>query len=541
MRKMKKLPALLLSLLMVLSLITSCGSGNNTADSGTGGDTDTPEAAYDAVTIGTMSSMAAGHFDGIGLLSDNYCQPANYLVYDPLFYINEEGIQTSDILSSWEWNDTVGDNGGIVLTLKDYVYFSNGDQMDVNDLIWSINRASRVARTADNMARFLMDQATVSDDLMTLTIPMTEQYAEWQVLLSGIVIMNGDYIDANGGDDYDYTDAAMVVGSGPYAVESYIEDTSTTFVKRDDWWAEEESNGLASVNTITVVAYADTNTMMIDYENGVIDAAISLNYSDYDYVEADSALGTAVKVSTNCVVNLIMDVDGNEYLSDQNMRLAIAYALDGDALGQLAYGSLYSSAEGFVDSSNQFFVSGYTYEYDPEKAEEYLAQSDYAGETLTMVVTSGTNATLAEAIQSQLDEVGINLAVEVYDQATCVEKWLEEGSTCFLLDQTQNANSSNSFNTQYLNVRRTVDFPCYKKSDETWNNLLDGAMGTTDTEEQADYYAQFQEYAYEVCFAVPICVRYSAYAYGASGVIDELTIWDTTGPNLRYLTTNAVS
>ena len=557
---MKKMLALLLALAMMISLLAACGSSSTDDEEDTSSDTETTEETeeaddaedaeeetseeeerYSSVNIGTLSSMAVGHFDGIGLLSDNYCQPANYLVYDVLFYINEEGVQTSDILESWTWDDSVGDNGGIILVLKDYVYFANGDQMDAYDIVWSLNRSSQVARTATNMARFLLDEATVSDDGFTLTIPMTEAYSEWQVLVSGLVIMDGDYIDANGGDDYDYTDITLVNGSGPYSVVAYEEDISVTFEKRDDWWMEDEADGLATVQTITVTAYSDSNTMMIDYENGVIDAAIDLTYSDYDYVEADSSLGTAVKVNTNCVVNLVMDAEGNEYLQDETLRKAIAYGMDGTALGTLAYGSLSEEATGFVVSSNSYYVEGYTYDYDPEYAAELVEESSYDGEEILLVTTSGTNATIAEAFQAQMAEIGINITVEIYDAATCVVMWLEEGSTGFLFDHTSNANSSNSFNTEYLNVRATVDFPCYMKTDETWNDLLDSAMATTDADEIADLYAQFQEYAYEVCYVAPICIRYSAYAYGCSGVIEDLQIWDTTGPNLRYLTTSVIS
>ena len=60
-----------------------------------------------------------------------------------------------------------------------------------------------------------------------------------------------------------------------------------------------------------------------------------------------------------------------------------------------------------------------TVDYDRDKALEYLAASDYNGETFDILVKSGTGEeTSAKIIQSQLIELGINATVTAVDNTT---------------------------------------------------------------------------------------------------------------------------
>jgi peptide/nickel transport system substrate-binding protein len=258
-------------------------------------------------------------------------------------------------------------------------------------------------------------------------------------------------------------------------------------------------------------------------------------------VNADSSLGTAVAISANAVVTLVLDIDNNEALQNEALRQAICYAIDKDSIGILGYGSLYSPAVGYLSSTNQFLVDGYTYEYNPEKAKQLVDDNGLAGTELTFVCPSGMQADMAEAMQAQLAEVGITLNIEVYDAATCISMWLEEGATSMMIDSATNANNDNNANTQWNNVRAGTDFPAMRKVDEKWNDLLDSALATADTDKQAELYAEFQQYEYDQYCAIPICEWCQAYCYGASGVIQSLDLTDVANPNFRVLVTNPVA
>lgn len=553
---MKKKLALVLALAMSLSLLSSCGNGSQdetstssapeestaVTESGTAAESpaaDSSAETYDSVTIGSTASHFVGHFDIAGVLSDNFCMPAAYLVYDKLLYNTNEGYD-SYILSEFTWDETLGDYGGTILTLKDGITFANGDQMTAEDIVYSMRHHSQASRAAGNWAMVNLDAAEFSEDGLTVSIPWNQTYGGWELIYADVCIYDEEYIEANGGENYDWADYTLLNGSGPYKCTESNGETMMVFEKRSDWWEEGEGLNEATVNKITLCFYTDSTSMMVDYENGAIDAVLNISAEDYDYVAADSALGTAASVSANAILTVVMDVDNSAALQDENLRKAICYAIDKESVGVLAYGSLYSVAEGFLASTNEYFVDGYTYDYDPELAKQLIEDNNLTGTTLKWVVPSGTNATVAEAIQAQLGEVGITVDLQIYDAATCIQMWLEEGNTDFILDSASNANTSNFANNQWVNLRAGTDFSALRKVDENWNTMLDTALNSTDQAEKADLYAQVQEYEYNNYFAVPICEWYSAYAYGASGVIADMALVDVSNPNLRLITTSAV-
>ena len=152
----KRVAGLTLAATMALSL-ASCGNSNSGAASGTdksaAGSASTSAAAtsYDtnaSIAIGSTAQQFLGHFDICQLFSTECSTAAGYLVYDQLFSIGSDGKWYSDILKSYEWSTETENQ--LVLTLKDNIYFSNGDQMTMEDVLFSIQRFAASPRGATN-------------------------------------------------------------------------------------------------------------------------------------------------------------------------------------------------------------------------------------------------------------------------------------------------------------------------------------------------------------------------------------------------------
>ena len=107
----------------------------------------------------------------------------------------------------------------------------------------------------------------------------------------------------------------------------------------------------------------------------------------------------------------------NESISDAKTRQAINLALDKELLCLQSAGSM-----GFVTNTSILPDTPYSGPeaenmYDPQAAKDLLAESAYAGETLTMACTSA-RASLAALIQQNLNEVGLNVQIETVDSST---------------------------------------------------------------------------------------------------------------------------
>ncbi|MCD7845819.1 MAG: ABC transporter substrate-binding protein [Oscillospiraceae bacterium] len=280
---MKKLLAIFLALTMVIGLCTACSSSesdttdedansvsesvedsNDNDENLTDESSDNATSTITKMTVGSTASQFVGHFDASGLYSNDYSRAAADLCYDALFLIDSDGEWYSNVLESCEWDGLT-----LVLTLKDNIYFSNGDQMMASDVLYSLERYCSSPRMTSNLAYLDLESTTISEDGLTLNLVFTEEYGAYLTMLNFYILNESFVEDEMGGDDnIDWFSADSICGSGPYAVTDVELGLSVTFEKRDDWWQQDEiGDSAATVQTIVCQAYSDNNTMLIDLEN----------------------------------------------------------------------------------------------------------------------------------------------------------------------------------------------------------------------------------------------------------------------------------
>ena len=93
--------------------------------------------------------------------------------------------------------------------------------------------------------------------------------------------------------------------------------------------------------------------------------------------------------------------------------------------------------------------------YDVEKAKEYLAASNYDGEEFEILVQSGTMYdTVAQIVQYQLMEVGINCTINAVDSATFTDLWYAGKYDAMI----KNTNSSLLDADGFLNFFMATDY-----------------------------------------------------------------------------------
>lgn len=570
---MKRILSLLLVFALVFALVACGGTDEPTTqepdttpatDPGTsGGEDDTPEddnsaagnAAglgdageavdeenheYTEITIGSVGGKFIGHFDATGSFSTDTSCSSRTLVFDHTFEIDPETkVWYSNIFSEYSFDS---ETLLATMVLRDDVVFNrNQEKMLASDVLWSLQRNASSPRTAGNWNTYVdLDASYVSDDNTTLYIQFKLPYGMWEYQLSQPGILDESWIEEHGGfDNFDWFDIDLVNGSGPYIPTEYEIGISTTYEKVEDWWGEDlYTTAYCYADKIVCLQYTDETTMMVDFENGVIDMALSLSAQSFDRVAADPSLGTAQSTSSGCVAILTMNYDtdgsGNELFNNEDLRKAICYGTPAAELGQLAYGSLYSPAESIVPSSLPYAMSGLSYEYNPELAQSYLDESGLAGSTLTWVANSGTTAaTIAEAFQAYMSTLGLNIDVQVYDTLTCIQMWETEGATDFQLGNNNNANTTGDAYECIRNIESGVSFWCNNRQGEEINTLIQNCILTMDPTEREAAFAAAQEYIYNEHSIIPICEWNVALCYNDKIASTRLT--DVYQPDLRYI------
>lgn len=533
----KRIAGLTLAATMVFSL-ASCGgsadSGKSNAGSQSGAATSTAAGQIDteaSIAVGSTAQQFLGHFDICQLFSTECSTAAGYLLYDQLFSIGSDGKWYSDILKSYEWS-TEAENQ-LVLTLKDNIYFSNGDQMTMEDVLYSMQRFAQSPRGATNFTVVDFDNSKISDDGMTLYLQYTQPYGPWQSGLN-IFVMDKSFVEGLG-DSPDWFSKDSVCGSGPYTVKESTTDVSITFERRDDWWMKDEADeGVASAKEITIYKYTDDTTMMADYMNGVIDVAINLTADDCDEIAADSSLGTYVPVSSNASAVIVLSPE-NEILKNDKIREAICLGTDGTAIADQAWGILATPSKSTLNESNPYFKDGHAYTYDPDAAKKLVEESGIPNPELTFVTnTAGTSTKIAESFQYYMEQIGIKVNVESFDQSTAVaDYWTQSGGTDFFINGAAIATATNEAADVYTFYRDSFAYKCTAQSDPEIIDLLEKGRGTTDDSERAQIYSDVQDWFYDHHSMVPVGQWSTAYAYNSR--IGTCDIPITGSPSLRNI------
>lgn len=445
---MKKLTALLLALAMVF-LLAACGGGTATS---TPASTSTPagssatepaandgesepaapesdgEDTYNEITIGWLgTNNIVTPYDTCMAFGFNFSGATqNLLIYDQLFYTDKDGNNCSRILDSWEWTDDIT----LVCQLKDNIYFSNGEQLTGEDIIYTYQLMADGFFPIKFMYDFIdTENSYTEDDGLTLYLK-TKTCTPSAIPFLYIGILCKNYIESVGGENIDWYDPNQVVGSGPYRPVNYVQDSYSVYELREDYW------GFAygyeqNIDKMTVQLYGDSTSMMADYSNGLIDLAYGVTSDDYDAALAgDYGNSGAGMVTNNFVSWIIMETDDGP-CADPAVREAICYAIDTEALTKTVLGSLGVVAQGAFATSMLGYTDQYQYSYDPDYAKQVLADAGYSDGEITVLYsyknTDPVQVSTAEMVQAYLMAVGINVTLNSMDEATYSAEETVEG------------------------------------------------------------------------------------------------------------------
>lgn len=222
------------------------------------------------------------------------------------------------------------------------------------------------------------------------------------------------------------------IGTGPYALESYIPGASVTLVANENYWmkhiTDEEwletnlhADCIQNVREIEFQIIQDAASRAIALEMGTVDAVTNLNAADVIHFEENPSMNISpVLLASNSPCTFYFDVNEQSPCSDANLRKAICYALDNEGISKAtslpSYAAkcwnslIWDAPEGWTDGLKTDGTPYDYYDYNIDLAREYLEQSSYSGETLKiMYENSGVVPDVAVMMKSQLAEVGINV------------------------------------------------------------------------------------------------------------------------------------
>jgi peptide/nickel transport system substrate-binding protein len=196
------------------------------------------------------------------------------------------------------------------------------------------------------------------------------------------------------------------VGTGPFMLKDYQPNVSLTLVKNPNYWQK----GLPYLDGIVVTQVSDPMTTMITLKAGQANAI----YSAAELAAAQLRNeGYPIPMAPGSFIGINFDVKNSEIFSKRQVREAIEYAIDKEAICSGPGLGLFTPVYQILpNTSPDYNKACPPRKYNPAKAKKLLAEAGYPnGFSFKMFILDTVWRDGWVAIQSYLDKVGIKMEI----------------------------------------------------------------------------------------------------------------------------------
>ncbi len=454
---------------------------------GCGGKAEAPAATAQTETAETVqkSERAKANEISIGIAQDFDSLDPDYMtaagtkevlfnVFEGLVKPNADG----EIIPAVASEVTRSEDGlTYVFTLRPGVKFHNGEPVEMQDVLYSIDRRRDGQDTAAQLPALsvIADMKAEGD---TLTVTLTEPSNEFLAYLMNAYILPADYSSQE----------TAPIGTGPYRFVSRAVQDNLVLERFPDYWGE-----AASIEKVTFRILENAEGLVLGLQSGALDLVAHMT-NDQTAQLSESDFSVAVG-SMNLVQALYLN-NAEKPFDDVRVRQALCYAVDKQAVIDLAfdgYGiplgtSMFPSFAKYYDET----LTDY-YSHDPEKAMELLKEAGYPdGFEMTITVPSNytPHVNTAQVLAELLREIHVQVTVQPVDWGT----WLEDVYGARKFQSTITGLTSDNMTARKLLERFGSEvgnnFTNYSNPD--YDEILSQALTAADDEVQTSLYRELE-------------------------------------------------
>lgn len=401
---MKKIIALLLTLVTVLALFAGCGKKADPDDKG--------------AVIPVYLTDEVGNFDPAYGNLDDAAMKVMSLLYEGLFKYDANGKVVKAVAKSVKVLDKPKkDYYAIEITLKNTAW-SDGTPVLASDFIYAWKRIleSDFRGEAANMlfciknARAVHDgDATIDDlgitDVSTKTIRIefegkTDYNQFYEYLASPMLVPLREFQVGRVPEDWS-SNPSIMVSNGPFMVRSYTQGTKMILERNEDYFRGKDDPIDKSVTPFRLeINFAATaEEIMAAYNSGEL-----VYVGDIPLANRKELLdGGKVKVTDTMSVMSVIFNTKNELLADANVRNALSLALDRNKIAELL--TFAKPAEGLIADGVFNTDNGKKKPSFREKGEALIAAS--ANETKAKELLGGKKGEIKLVCRNNEEELAV--------------------------------------------------------------------------------------------------------------------------------------
>jgi len=339
----------------------------------------------------------------------------NILVAQQLVAPDREGKFVGVLAESW---DTSADGKEWTFHLRQGVKFHNGQEMKADDVKWIFDRildenAGAVMRST--YASIGLKVEVVDDYTVKMNIESgMGPFLSYLALLNRSAIIHRDSYNEDGS-------VTNIIGTGPFAMDTYKPGESYTLKKFADYWKE----GEPYLDQVVLRVITDPSVRLNALRTGEVDMTEELPFAEVKNLQANPNPDFTVQVYyINSGARLVMNHKRPPF-NDLNARMAVQYAFDREAYNEAIYFGLGQVHNQPFVPTDVWWLDVPMIKPDLEKAKEYFKASGLPEGTQVTMLLMPNQKDAAEIIDAMLSQVGFKVEFEIVDSAAWTNKGRE--------------------------------------------------------------------------------------------------------------------
>jgi peptide/nickel transport system substrate-binding protein len=343
-------------------------------------------------------------------------------IFDTLVEPDADGQIVGALAERWETSE---DNLTWTFYLRRGVKFHNGDPLTSADVAATFERIRNKDFASPKASEYAAITAIETPDAYTVVFRLAKPFSPLlAALASGWgAILPKSLIDA--GHDF----SSKPVGTGPFVFKEWVRDNRIVLARNPDYWMR----GLPKLDSLIFQIIPERAVQVQGLASGQIDGSDIIDQEDVPMLESSGRVNIDRPLTAQIFV-LAMNCS-RPPLNDLRVRQAVNYAIDKQAVLDVAYGGGKPIGT-FMNYGNAYYKDFTAlYPYNPDKARSLLAQAGVGKDTvLEMYLPSNypPHVRAGEMYQEMLTKAGLNVQIKLVDWPT----WLKDVYTAAKYDFT---------------------------------------------------------------------------------------------------------
>ena len=484
-KELKKLAALGLCLVMGVSMLTACGSSG-------GGDESKKDASGEKVLNFGCQMYGDGLIDPMEETNTAWnCM--RFGIGEALFKFNDEMVAEPWLAESAEHSD---DYKTWTVKIKEGIKFSNGADMTATKVKESFDRIKTEGpKGSTNPEKFIPYDAEITADDANNTLVFTLKNPDFN-LPGNLAHPATEIIDVSGTENFD----SGTIGTGPYAVESFTDQTGYTMVKNEHYREE------VPYDKVNIMFMGDASAKTMALQSGQIDLAENItNVADIEKFKSDENFTVDVAPGVRTGFSWI---NFKGVLANETLRKAMLMGIDYEGICKSSLiNGLYTAGFSVLPSTLSYGYENLTnpYAYNVDEAKKMLDEAgivdsdgdgirELDGKNINLVYVSYENRSLndfSDAHAQYLKEIGIGVTA---DYGSSDDQWNKLVSFEYDLNNNNWSTVANGDPTEYMAnwySKSEANYCGYKNAE--YDALYEEMQKTSDADKRKELFQNMQQ------------------------------------------------